>query len=343
MTDRSPRGARGSHAPSLTTLAARALEVALTADEKRAECTILVAVSGGPDSMALLDALARLRKRFEGRLQLVACGVDHGLRAEAEAELRLGAELAGAHGVPWVTRRVVVAPGANLQARAREARHRVLAEEAGRLEEEGRARAVGSAGGAGAILIATAHHAEDRAETFLLRLARGAGVNGLGVLPLRAGNLVRPILHARRADVITHLDRHRIPFAKDPSNANRRFDRVRVREDVLPALLAIDPRFVEHVGQLCEELAAMKRVGPVVELAAEQEGLEGLGRRTREALARLGPDAPRKMAVKLPKGRIATYDQKRSCVVIHTEPDAPRTVRPPQTSGPSTPKTRKLQ
>lgn len=317
---------RGSHAPSLTTLVKRALRVGLTEDEKRAECTIVVAVSGGPDSMALLDALARLRapERFEVRLRLFACGVDHGLRAEAEAELRLGAELAGRLGVPWVTRRVEVAPGASLQARAREARHRVLAEEA-------------AATRASTTCIATAHHADDRAETFLLRLTRGAGLHGLAVLPVRDGPLLRPLLYARRDDILTHLTRHGIPFATDPSNANRRFARVRIREEVLPALLAIDPRIVEHIHQVCEELTHLRSSstapGPTVELPA-------LGRRTRDALARLGPDAPRKMAVKLPKGRVATYDRATSKVVVQVEPPSGGEPSPqPSPQGrPSTPR-----
>ena len=237
--------------------------------------------------------------------------------------------------MPWVTRRVVVAPGASLQARAREARHRALVEVAGEVAA-GRAPVEGiegdlgaEVGGAGATLVATAHHAEDRAETFLLRLARGAGVNGLGVMPVREGHLVRPLLRASKRDIMTHIHRHGVPFATDPSNTNRRFSRVRVREEILPALVALDPRFVEHVTNVCDELHALKTrlEAPPLTVA--------LGRRARELVERLGPDAPRKMAVKLPKGRVATYDREVAEVVIrtpsseaHSPSGQPKTRRP---------------
>lgn len=312
---RGPRGPRGSHAPSLTTLARRELLATLTPDEKRAGCTLLVGVSGGPDSIALLDALARVaaRERDGVRLALVACGVDHGLRAEAEAELRLGAELAARHGVPWVTKRVAVRPGPNLHARAREARHAALLEAAHEA----------SAGRAGATLVATAHHADDRAETFLMRLARGAGLYGLAVLPPREGHLVRPLVRARKADILTHITRHKLTYASDPSNLDPRYLRAKVRAEVVPPLLALDPRLVEHVTAVCDELVALRRDGVLTPSPA------GAGRRARAELDRLGPSGPRKMAVALPNGHFATYDRPAGRVVILPGPsDTPPTREP---------------
>src|SRR5262249_1473410 len=145
---------------------------------------------------------------------------DHGLRAEAASELDVARALAESLGVPFAVSRVTVSPGGNLQARARAARYEAL----------GRAAA-----SMGAKVIATGHTAADRAETLLLRLLRGGAPGGLAVLPPRAPapvpgspDVVRPLLRARRRDVLAHLERHDVPFARDPSNLDPRFARARV-------------------------------------------------------------------------------------------------------------------
>ncbi|WP_437607143.1 tRNA lysidine(34) synthetase TilS [Sorangium sp. So ce834] len=252
-----PRRGR-SHPPSLIRLAER-----LIRDERllaRGD-VVLCACSGGPDSTALLHVLAMLRRRIGH--EVVAHGVDHGLRPEAAAELAIARDLAERLGVPYSSTRVDVAPGANLQARARAARFAALA-------------AASAARGARAI--ATGHTADDRAETVLLRLLRGAGPRGLAVLPPRAPlwtdaagaapgagepgsaaagvELIRPLLLARRADVLAHLSRHRLAFAEDPSNGDPRFTRVRVRRELLPLLQDLSPAIVEHLCALSDMLAA---------------------------------------------------------------------------------------
>ncbi|WP_437956432.1 tRNA lysidine(34) synthetase TilS [Sorangium sp. So ce119] len=251
-----PRRGR-SHPPSLIRLAER-----LIRDERllsRGD-VVLCACSGGPDSSALLHVLAVLRRRIGH--EVVAHGVDHGLRAAAAAELSLARELAERLGVPFSTTRVNVAPGANLQARARAARFAALA---------------AAAAAHGARAIATGHTADDRAETLLLRLLRGAGPRGLAVLPPRAPlpraaaaaarggeapgpaaqiELLRPLLLARRVDVLAHLDRHRLAFAEDPSNTDPRFTRVRVRRELLPLLEDLSPAIVEHLCALSDMLVA---------------------------------------------------------------------------------------
>ena len=128
---------------------------------------ILVAVSGGGDSQSLLHALARLAPKLG--LVLSAHGVDHGLRPEASAELDMAQELAGDLGVAFGRSQLSVRPGANLMHRARRARYQALRQ---------------AAADVGAGLIATAHHADDRAETVLLRLLRGAGPEIAGGQPL---------------------------------------------------------------------------------------------------------------------------------------------------------------
>ena len=228
---------RGSHRPSLLTLVERAMvehELARPGD------LVLVACSGGPDSMALLHTLARVATRR--RFRVAVHGIDHGLRAGASAELDLAERLAAKHELSFSRSAVTVEPGGNLQARARAVRHARLREVAAEL---------------GAASIATGHTADDRAETLVMRLVRGTGPRGLGVLPVRAGALIRPMIRARRADVLLHLERHDVPFATDPSNANPRFLRTRVRSEILPALERLSPQVVEALCGLSDAVLAL--------------------------------------------------------------------------------------
>jgi tRNA(Ile)-lysidine synthase len=237
--------------------------------------------------MALLDVLARLREPMG--FALAAHGVDHGLRPDAARELDVAEALAESHGVDFTRSRLALEPGGNLQARARDARYAALARAATR---------------AGARLVATAHHADDRAETVLLRLLRGAGPGGLAVLPPRAPfpvgaerelELVRPLLRARRADVDAHLARHGIPFALDPSNEDPRFLRARVRHELLPLLAALSPGIVGHLCALADALAGGRPADPE---------LERLPRAARLALAELARAGNTRARVRLPAGAL---------------------------------------
>jgi tRNA(Ile)-lysidine synthase len=223
-----------THPPSLLKLVERTL-----AEEcgVRRGSRLLLAVSGGPDSLALLHAMSRLRARFE--LALYAHGVDHGLRSEAGAELDLAERLAQSCGIAFSRSRVEVVLGGNLQARARQARYQALRRVAAEVD---------------CPLIATGHHADDRAETVLSRLLRGAGPRGLAVLPPRSASLVRPLVRARRRDILAHLSRHGLAWAEDPSNADRRYLRVRIRTELLPLLEAMSPQIVRHLNALADQL-----------------------------------------------------------------------------------------
>jgi tRNA(Ile)-lysidine synthase len=222
-----------SHPPSLVTIVRRTL---------REECgplsgrRLLLAVSGGGDSQAMLSVLARLGSELGFGLE--AHGVDHGLRAEAAAELDLAEALSSELGVPFGRTRVVVERGANLQARARAARYEALRNVARRTDA----------------LIATAHHATDRAETVLLRLLRGSGPRGLAVLAPRAHDVLRPLVRAEKSDVLLHLARHCVDFARDPSNTDSAFLRVRVRHELVPLLTELSPQIVRHLNALADAL-----------------------------------------------------------------------------------------
>lgn len=182
---------------------------------------IAVALSGGPDSLALLFLAARWAKARK-RVMLFAFTVDHGLRSESAREAHAAARMAKSLGVghrilSWKGEK----PKAGLQAAAREARYRLLAEAA-------RAEAIGD--------LLVAHHLDDQAETFLLRLARGSGVDGLAAMaPARdlpgapLLRLLRPLLSFPRARLAATLAKEKLEAIHDPSNDNLRFDRVKAR------------------------------------------------------------------------------------------------------------------
>jgi tRNA(Ile)-lysidine synthase len=228
---------RGSHAPSLTTLVRR--ELVSAALPKGA--TILAACSGGPDSTAMLHALALLREKLD--FSVVAHGVDHGLRLEAAVELELAAENAERFGVRFERTRVDVPVGGNLQARAREARYEALRT---------------AARAASASVIATGHTANDRAETLIMRLVRGTGPRGLAVLPARSEDLFRPLIRATTKDVALHLARHGVAVATDPSNVDRRFLRARVRAEIMPLLASLSPKAVQAICALADDMVALR-------------------------------------------------------------------------------------
>ena len=200
---------------------------------------LLVAVSGGPDSTALLAALAELAS---GRgLGLTAAHVDHGLRgAEGAAEADAVAALATRLGVPFVRCAVTVSAGPDLEARARRARYQALA----RVAQE-----------VGARRIVTGHTQDDQVETVLLRLLRGAGRRGLGAMRPARGRLLRPLLAATRADVRRFLAERGLGFAVDRTNADLRHARNRVRRLLVPLLRAeFNPRLGPALAALAERL-----------------------------------------------------------------------------------------
>jgi len=178
----------------------------------------VLAVSGGADSLALLSGSAAIASRLE--LTLEVATVDHGLRPEAAGEAATVGRLCGTLGLPHHTLQVSLAPGPGLEAAARYARYGVL-------------QALRASRGFEAI--ATAHTADDQAETLLMRLSRGTA-SGRGIHEARADGVVRPLLFATRAEVLDYLAARELPYATDPMNADPAFLRVRVRQEVIPAL-----------------------------------------------------------------------------------------------------------
>ncbi len=223
---------------------------------------LLVAVSGGPDSTALLLALASLAPAHGWRL--TAAHVDHGLRgADGATDRDLVARLAADLGVALVERRLVLDPGAGVEARARRARHRALA-------------ALAAASGASRIVLG--HTADDQAETVLLRLLRGAGRGGLAGMRRARGRLLRPLLGATRADVRRFLAERDVPFAVDRSNADLRHARNRLRRLVLPFLAAeFNPRVVPGLASLATRLRDEDDLLDALAAARQRELADGSG------------------------------------------------------------------
>lgn len=201
------------------------------------------AVSGGGDSMALLDLMAW--HGAQRGLEIHAVTVDHGLRAEAADEAALVAEFCGARGIGHDVLRWDWDGHGNLQAAAREARYGLIA---------------GWARKARVNVVALGHTRDDVAETFLLRLARSAGVDGLAAMERRFSRngiaWVRPILRFGRDDARAYLSDRGIGWAEDASNADERFDRVKAR-NILAALEPLDID-ADRLSRTAQHLASAK-------------------------------------------------------------------------------------
>lgn len=198
---------------------------------------VLVGVSAGPDSMALLHALHRLSA--PGRFTLLAVYVDHGLRPEESArEEVLVGEAAAGLGILWRRGRVPTREHARL--------HGLSLEHAARDLRYGFFDAVAAERGAG--VVAVAHTADDQAEELLLRLLRGTVRGGLsGMAPLSRGKVVRPMLTVSKAEVLAYLEKRGVDFALDSSNHDLRFVRNRVRLQLIPWL---KEKFNPGLGEL---------------------------------------------------------------------------------------------
>jgi tRNA(Ile)-lysidine synthase len=205
--------------------------------------TVLVGVSGGADSVALLHALLALRPRLG--LTLHVLHVHHGLRPEADSEAAFVESLGSRWGVPVTVERVrvIAEPGESLEAQARRQRYAALS-------KWGRAL--------GASRVALGHTADDQAETVLMRLLEGAGPRGLAGIPPVRGRFIRPLIEIRRREIEAELEGAGLAWVEDPSNRDPKFLRNRIRHDLLPFLAAAyNPQITEalcRAGALAREL-----------------------------------------------------------------------------------------
>lgn len=237
-----------------------------------AGCTVLCAVSGGADSVCLLDLVRRL-----GDVTVLCAHFDHGIRgAESARDAAFVEALCEEWGVPFFLGRGDVPAyaaenGLSIETAARELRYAFLERTA---KEQG------------ADVIATAHNLNDNAETILFRMARGTGLRGLAGIPARRGKIVRPLLQTPRRDIEEYLAAHNIPHVEDSTNAEPDAARNRVRRDVLPMLESVHPGAAAGIVRMSETLA-------------EDEAF--LASLAEERLARWGGAIPAKELCALPR------------------------------------------
>lgn len=248
---------------------------------------VLVGVSGGPDSMALLAALCALRAELG--CTVLAAHLQHGLRPEAEAEQELVRRRCAEYGVPLYCRsqdvRALAADnGWSLEEAGRNARYAFFRE----LKAE-----------TGAAVIATAHHRDDRAESVLLHLLRGSGIRGLrGILPVN-GDLIRPLLCVSRADIMAYAAQEHLTYCTDESNYDVEYTRNRIRHQLLPLLRedynpAIDDALNRLAEVAAEDEALLEELSRAA-LAAVASAREGQTVVDRTALLALAPALQRRV------------------------------------------------
>jgi tRNA(Ile)-lysidine synthase len=212
--------------------------------------TALVAVSGGPDSVALLSILNGLAPAWNLSLTVVHC--NYGLRgAESDGDASFVTALCRRLNLPCLVKSITInrhesGASSSIQARAREARYRLFRELAAEL---------------GAARVALGHTADDQAETVLLRMLRGAGLRGLAGMPhIRERLFVRPLLTVARQEILSYLEAVGLPYRTDSSNAKPIYLRNRVRHELLPVMQSMAPAVIRMLASQADILRDDDRV-----------------------------------------------------------------------------------
>jgi tRNA(Ile)-lysidine synthase len=241
---------------------------------------VLVALSGGADSVALLHLLHGLAPSFPFTLH--AAHLDHGMRPESARDAAFVRGLCEELEVPLATARIDVPAragelGLGLEEAAREARRDFLRR---------------TAAEQGCRVIALGHHRGDQSETFLHRLLRGSGLSGLAAMRPRSGLFIRPLLFSSREQIRQYLAERGLTHVEDASNADPAFTRNRIRHELIPLLQTFNPRVEEHLARLSRRIALEEdywRGEEERHLAALGRPGEGERRLDRAALAALHP------------------------------------------------------
>ena len=205
---------------------------------------MVVAVSGGADSVCLLHLLHSLKDAWQ--LDIHVAHFDHATRPSSAQDASFVAELAERLGLPFHVERSLPHQGVPNEATLRTLRYRFLCKIARQVTPAGQIP-----------LVAVAHHADDQAETILFRLVRGAGLHGLrGMQPSvqrfdpdlqEYVQIVRPLLDARRSEIVRYLHDHNLRWRDDPSNLSLDYARNRIRNTILPELQTLNPQAVEEI------------------------------------------------------------------------------------------------
>ncbi|HLC07527.1 MAG TPA: tRNA lysidine(34) synthetase TilS [Candidatus Babeliales bacterium] len=193
--------------------------------------TIIIGLSGGPDSVFLLHTFVALQEKYN--LTLIAAHLNHEWRAEADSEQQLCQTIAAQFNIPFVT--------AKLSSLSQNKKYNGSKEEFARHMRRQFLQSVLHEHNAHSI--ALGHHAQDQQETFFIRLIRGTSLAGLTGMHPKHGLYIRPLLETNKADILQWLNTHNITYAVDASNASPNYLRNRIRSTVLPALTACDERW----------------------------------------------------------------------------------------------------
>jgi len=203
---------------------------------------VLIALSGGPDSVALFHLLGLLADKYN--ISLAAAHVNHCLREDADQDQKFCRQLCRAYGYKFHSRK------ANIKAYAK--KHKMGLEEAGRLIRYDFFQSLSEKHGY--LKIATGHTADDSAETFLLNLVRGADLGGLGGIPSKRDNIIRPLIEISKADILAFLKENRLTFMVDKSNLSDIYKRNLIRNKVVPALKRINAGALDHISRAGQNL-----------------------------------------------------------------------------------------
>ena len=242
--------------------------------------TVICAVSGGADSMALLFAMYLLRDKLG--VQVQAAHFNHNLRgAESDEDEAFVRDFCKHYDIPlFVGSAQVVSGEKGLEAAARDARYAFFRSLSGK--------------------IATAHTADDNAETVLMRLVRGTGLKGLGAIAPIRGNIIRPLLNITRREILSFLEEYHIAYRQDSSNATDDFLRNRLRHHVMPLLTQENPRLAENLSAMAlrlrqdeealaamaqptDDVAALRAMSPAIRNRCLERFLKNAGVREPEA------------------------------------------------------------
>jgi len=237
--------------------------------------TIVLGLSGGPDSIFLLQFLCYLRDQGIIK-QIIAAHLDHGWRADSANDVAFCKQAAQKANVPFAT--------AHISDYTHELPRKGSKEELGRYARRLFLEQVMQKHQATAI--ALAHHLQDQEETFLIRLIRGTSLTGLCAMWPKRGAYIRPLLETNKRDILQYLDEHQIPYLIDPTNESPSFLRNRIRTNVVPGLHESDDRFDANFLSTLNRLQA-------IETYLAQHTHELLGRMTHQENGHLALEIPK--------------------------------------------------
>lgn len=204
---------------------------------------ILVGVSGGIDSVVLLDILVKIQRKM--KLKIAVAHVNYGLRKESDRDNKFVKELSGKYCFPFFEKKVKLA-GSNIEEKARDIRY-------GFFNEIAKCEGFNK--------IAVAHHKNDLVETFFLNLVRGSGLTGLVSMKQKNGNLVRPLLFATRKEIEEYAKENKLKYVEDVTNKDLTIKRNLVRHRIIPEFEKMNPDFVETISS---EIQTLREVNDII-------------------------------------------------------------------------------